>query len=387
MGNWTNMVFLHLGPPAVSSGLFLLGTADLELHCIFLLRTLDQAVSLMSSIFSREHTSFSPLPLALLCPLILKCAVSSVVVPLFPVSNSSILCTSELSFPQYLRIVICLPPDILNCFLSWLIRLHNRLCSCWFQLVTPLSVQMRKILLATAWILQDLTFQISEYAVSAQTSNGGYRQKQKTHSFLSLQWQFKEKSTSFIQQRLADFCLSTWRFAMLKYHWWWSWFLWPLALKVKSEVTEDRKWKEVSEKQWAKCSWQSQRGTSRDTWFSPQMGIRGVLWKKWLNEAESSRTWPKIWSRGGIFKINLKFKMYCIAGVGCVVNGFPAHLENHWWRPHFKWLYIQRCLKQYFCFLFWILLLYFIIFPSARGSVIFCWAPLHPISVWCDRAS
>lgn len=29
MGNWTNMVFLHLGLPAVSSGLFLLGTADL----------------------------------------------------------------------------------------------------------------------------------------------------------------------------------------------------------------------------------------------------------------------------------------------------------------------------------------------------------------------
>lgn len=207
---------------------------------------------------------------------------------------------------------------------------------------------MQKLLLATAWILQDLTFRISEYAVSAQTSNGGYRQKQKTHSFLSLRWQYKEKSTSFIQQRLADLCLSTWRFAMLKYHWWWSWFLWPLALKVKNEVTEDRKWKGVSEKQWAKCSWRSQRGTSGDAWCSPQMGIRGVLWKKWLNEAESSRTWPKIWSRGGIFKINLKFKMYCAAGVGCVVNGFPAHLENHWWRPHFKWLLYKGVLSSIF---------------------------------------
>lgn len=55
-------------------------------------------------------------------------------------------------------------------------------------------------------------------------------------------------------------------------------------------------------------------GTSGDTWFSSQMGIRGVLWKKWLNEAESSRTWSKIWSRGGIFKINLKCKMRYIAG-------------------------------------------------------------------------
>lgn len=167
----------------------------------------------------------------------------------------------------------------------------------------------------------------------------------------------------------------------------WSWFSWPLALKVKSEVTEDREWKGVSEKQWAKCSWRSRHGTSGDTWFSPQMGIRGVLWKKWLNEAENSRIWPKRWSRGGIFKINLKFKMYCTTGVRCVVNGFPAHLENHWWRPHFKWLYIQRCLKQYFCFLFWILLLYFIIFPSTPGSVIFCWAPLHHTSVLCDSTS
>lgn len=101
----------------------------------------------MSSIFSREQTSFSPpSSCTSLSPHFEMCHLSSVAVPLFPFSNWSILCTSELSFPQYLRIVICLPLDIPDCFLSWLIRLQNRLCSCWFQLVTPLSVQMKKIL-------------------------------------------------------------------------------------------------------------------------------------------------------------------------------------------------------------------------------------------------
>lgn len=292
------------------------------------------------------------------------------VVPLFPFSNSSILCTSELSSPQYLRIVICLPLDILNCFLSWLIRLQNRLCGCWFQLVTPLSTQMTKILLATAWVLQNLIFQISEYAISGQTWNGEYRQKQKTDFLLSLQWQYKEKSMAFIQQRLEwllsehlEICCAKRPARGHDYHGpgfksqkWNSHWRW------RTERTE----RETVSQMLMVVS----AGTSGDTWFSPPMGIRGVLWKKWLNEAENSSTWPKRWSRWGIYKINLKFKMYYTGGVGCVVKGLPAHLENHWWLPHFKWLYIQRCLKQYFCFLFWICLLYFVISPSSCMSVV-----------------
>lgn len=55
---------------------------------------------------------------------------------------------------------------------------------------------------------------------------------------------------AFIQQRLADFCLSTWRFAMLKDQRGVVMILVALALKVKSEiVTEGGEWKELSEKQ------------------------------------------------------------------------------------------------------------------------------------------
>lgn len=134
MGNWINMVFLHLGPPAVSSGLFLLGTADLALHCVFLLRTLDQAVSLMSSIFSREHTSFSPLPLALLCPLILKCAIfplwrslcfPSLIQAYFVPVSSPFLSTSELWSVYLQTFQIAFFLDWLDCTIGYVVADFN----------------------------------------------------------------------------------------------------------------------------------------------------------------------------------------------------------------------------------------------------------------------
>ena len=55
---------------------------------------------------------------------------------------------------------------------------------------------------------------------------------------------------AFIQQRLDDFCLSTWRFAVLKDQRGVIMILVALALKVKSEiVTEGGEWKGLSEKQ------------------------------------------------------------------------------------------------------------------------------------------